>query len=72
MLLFRSEQDVDEWCARRGTARGAVFSVETCWQLAEAWSEGRFHPNWQKPDRQATQRLLDSLGLTGDFWALPG
>lgn len=71
MLLFRSEQAVDEWCKARKRERGAVFSLQTGWRLAEAWAQNRLHPNFQESDKAQTEALLASLGLTGDFWRLP-
>ncbi len=71
MLLFRSEQDVAEWCRTRGSGPGATFGLETGWRLAEAWAENRLHPNWQQRDRAEMEALLCSLGLTGEFWRLP-
>jgi len=41
MLAFRSEAHVDAWCEQRGLERGAVFPLETCWRLAQAWYADR-------------------------------
>ncbi len=71
MLLFRSEQDVDAWCQARGRGRGAAFSLQVGWRLAEAWAQNRLHPNWRERDKAEMEALLQSLGLTGDFWRLP-
>lgn len=74
MLLFRSEQDVENWCQARKRERGAVFSLQVGWRLAEAWAQNRLHPNWHERDssqRAEMEALLASLGLTGDFWRLP-
>ena len=71
MLLFRSEQEVEQWCQRRGHGHGASFPVPVGWQLAEAWAGGRLHPNWQQRPRGELRDLLDGLGLTGEFWSLP-
>ena len=71
MLLFRSEQEVARWRRRCGRGHGASFPVPVGWQLAEAWADGRFHPNWQQRPRGEMRSLLDSLGLTGEFWSLP-
>jgi hypothetical protein len=71
MLLFRSEHEVDQWCHARKRQRGAVFSLQVGWRLAEAWAQNRLHPNWRERDHTEMTALLESLGLTGDFWRLP-
>ena len=34
MLLFRSEGHVNRWCEQRGLDRGAVFTPEQLWRVA--------------------------------------
>ncbi len=70
MLLFRSEQDVAEWCQRRGRTPGATFPLEKGWELAQAWYQDRLHPNWQRADAEKMRATLGALGLSGDFWSL--
>jgi hypothetical protein len=71
MLLFRSEEHVDRWCASWGLPRGEVFSLEKCWQLAEAWfRESRASPAWRRRTPDETTALFATLGLTSDFWRL--
>lgn len=71
MLLFRSEEHVNRWCAVWGLAPGAAFSLETAWRLAKAWYEpDRRRPEWRRPTVEETEALLTELGLTGPFWAL--
>jgi hypothetical protein len=68
MLLFRSEEHVDRWCAERRLPRGALFSLEQCWGLARAWYADRLSPDWRRRTPGEVQQLFDSLGLTGEFW----
>jgi hypothetical protein len=70
MLLFRSEEHVDRWCAAQGLGRGAVFSLEQCWGLARAWYENRLEPNWRRHTIDEAEALFANLGLTGEFWRL--
>ena len=69
MNLFRSEEHRDRWLA--GRAPGATTSVTKLSELAHAWWRDRVAPDWQPHTRDQTQAILDSLGLTGDFWQLP-
>jgi hypothetical protein len=70
MLLFRSEGDVDRWCVEQGLAPGAIVPVEQLQRLAQAWYGDRLDPGWQPRTRDASQALLESIGLTGSFWQL--
>jgi hypothetical protein len=69
MLAFRSEAHVDRWCEQRGLERGAVFPLETCWQLARAWYGDRLTPEWRRRTPAEADEVFTRLGLTGAFWA---
>jgi hypothetical protein len=70
MNLFRSEDHVGRWLA--GRAPGATIPVEKLSELAHAWWDDRLSPRWRPHSRDHNQAILDRLGLTGDFWRLPG
>ena len=40
-------------------------------ELAHAWWDDRLSPDWQPHTRDQNQAILESLGLTGEFWRLP-
>ena len=68
MNLFRSEEHVQRWLDERPP--GATTSVETLCDLAHAWWGDRLDTDWAPHSRQQNQAILESLGLTGDFWRL--
>jgi hypothetical protein len=70
MLAFRSEAHVDRWCEHTGIERGAVFPLETAWQLADAWYHDRLSPDWRRRTPEEAEAMFAELGLTGPFWAL--
>ena len=70
MLLFRSEEHVDRWCAARGIARGAMFTPEQMWQVAKPWFERRLAPDWRRFAADEAEALFERAGLTGEFWKL--
>jgi hypothetical protein len=72
MLLFRSEEEIDDWCEREGRSRGAVVALDRLQLLAERWYGDRLDPDWRPRGRAESQAILDGVGLTGDFWRLPG
>ena len=69
MNLFRSEEHVDRW--PRGLDAGTTITVATLSALAHAWWGDRLSPDWRPHTREHNQAILEGLGLTGPFWALP-
>jgi hypothetical protein len=69
MNLFRSEEHARDWVADRRPL-GRIIPVTTLSELANAWWDDRLDPNWRPHTRERNQAILDSLGLTGDFWSL--
>jgi hypothetical protein len=70
MHLFRSEEHVMRWLGARPI--GATTSVTKLHELADAWWGDRLDPAWRPHTRAQNQAILDGIGLTADFWQLPG
>lgn len=70
MLIFRSEEHIDRWCAPREIPRGAVLSAQIAWELARAWYEDKVHAHWRRHTVDEAEALFMSLGLTEAFWQL--
>jgi hypothetical protein len=69
MNLFRSEEHLERWLA--GRPGGATIPVSQLAALAAAWWGDRLAPDWRPHTRDANQAILETVGLTGDFWRLP-
>ena len=69
MNVFRSEAHIDAWLG--GRSPGATIPVVQLCDLAHAWWGDRLDPDWRPHTRQQNQAILDSVGLTSDFWRLP-
>ena len=70
MLAFRLEEHVDCWCEKRRFAKGAVFSLEQAWELAQAWYADKLSPEWTRATPEEAVSVFARIGLTGDFWRL--
>jgi len=71
MLLFRSEKHVDRWCKLWNQPRGAMFSAEQAWQLAQRWyAADRREPTWRRKTIDEAEATFAQLGFTSDFWRL--
>jgi hypothetical protein len=61
MRLLRSGEEVTE---------GELVSLDTLQELARRWYGDRLSPDWRPRTLAESQAILDSVGLTGDFWRL--
>jgi Alkylmercury lyase len=68
--LFRSEAHIRRWAELIGLEVGAVVPLPQLWAVAHAWYQDRLAPPFSRPADAALQHVLDSAGLTGDFWRL--
>jgi len=69
--LFCDERHAEAWAARAAPSPGGqVIPAITVWRLAQPWYGNRLDPDWSPRPVAAAQRLLEQVGLTGDFWRL--
>ena len=70
MLLFRSEEHVENWYQGRGIPTGASLTLEQQWELARLWYSDRMSPDWRRRAPEEAEAVFASLGLMGEFWRL--
>lgn len=70
MLLFRSEEHLEEWRSERSWERGAVLTLEQQWDLARKWYVNRLDADWRRRSPEEIEELFAGCGLTGPFWKL--
>ena len=71
MLLFRSEEHVDNWCSQWNQPKGEIFSLAQGWGMAQAWySQDRRESDWRRRTAAEAEAIFNSLGLTSPFWKL--
>jgi hypothetical protein len=68
MLLFRSEETVNKWCAARNVPRRPLVNLDQLWQLAVHWYGNRLTPESRRPAAEEMVGIFASIGLTGPFW----
>ncbi len=72
MLLFRSEEGVDAWCAATGEPRGETVPLAQVWELARAWYGDRLAPDFRGRTAEQAEQIFQSVGLTSTFWRASG
>jgi hypothetical protein len=68
MMLFRSEEDIDRWCAATGEPRGEVVPLQQIWHLSRLWYGNRMDPNFRGRSADQVVDVFRQAGLTSDFW----
>jgi hypothetical protein len=61
MRLLRSGSEVTE---------GELVSLDVLQELARRWYGDRLAPDWRPRTLAESQAILESVGLTGEFWRL--
>lgn len=72
VLVFRSEAEIESWCARHGIARGAIVPIGQVWDLAREWYGRHLAPDWRKWSAREAQAIFERAGLRGEFWRVAG
>ena len=68
MLFFRSEEQVDRWCAANNVPRRPLVTLERLWKLSLAWYSNRLTPDARRPGPDEMRRIFADVGLEGPFW----
>jgi hypothetical protein len=68
MLLFRSEESVEAWCAARGLPVRPMVSLDQLWVLASEWYENRLTAESRRPGEEEIRAIFARIGLTDSFW----
>ena len=68
MLLFRSEETVDAWCAARQIPKRPIVSLEQVWSLAIEWYGNRLTADSRRPKPDEMVGIFAKIGLAGPFW----
>ncbi len=68
MLFFRSEEQVQAWCAAHNTPARPVVTMDQLWGLATTWYATRLQADSRRPRPNEMRQIFAGLRLGGDFW----
>ena len=68
MLLFRSEETAEKWCAANSTPLRPVINMDQLWHLAVQWYENRITPDSRRPAPDEMVEIFSAIGLDDPFW----
>ena len=68
MLLFRSEETVQQWCAQHSIPQRPVVNMDQLWFLAVTWYGNRLSVDSRRPAPDEMVQIFAKIGLDGPFW----
>ena len=68
MLLFRSEESVEKWCAERNLPVNPMITLDQLWEMARAWYSNRLTEESRRPGPDEIVQIFGRIGLTDPFW----
>ena len=68
MLLFRSEETVEAWCAERNLPVRPMVTLEQLWMMAKEWYGNRLTEESRRPAADEIVQIFGRIGLTDPFW----
>lgn len=68
MLLFRSDEGIDEWSTRTGMPRGETLTLAETWALAKLWYGNRMERAFRGRTVAEAEAIFRRLGLVSSFW----
>jgi hypothetical protein len=71
MLLFESEQQIDNWCAKHQIGKGDVQPISRVWEFSQVWYGNHLDPDWRKWTNKEARKLFAEAGLEGEIWNIP-
>jgi hypothetical protein len=67
---FRSEAEIDGWCARHALPKGAILPIPALWRFAGDWYGHYLEPDWRKRTADEARALFRRHNLSGAFWSV--
>ena len=68
MLLFRSEETVEAWCAERNLPVRPMLTLDQLWVLAKEWYANRLSEESRRPGPDEMKEIFARIGLADPFW----
>lgn len=68
MLVFRDEDQVDQWTKQHNIPKGDIQPVTTIWEFAQRWYGNHLNPHWEKWTMQEAKEIFAEFNLTHRIW----
>ncbi len=68
MLLFRSKEHAEEWCAQMKMPVGKMLTFEQVWELSKLWYRDRLSHEFKGRTVAEAHQIFEQLGSRSQFW----
>ncbi len=62
MLVFKNENQIDDWCQRHNVTKGQVLSLEKAWELSKLWYGNYLDDTWTRKTPEYAESLFRKVG----------
>ncbi|HZV69224.1 MAG TPA: alkylmercury lyase family protein [Saprospiraceae bacterium] len=69
-LVFKTENQVDEWCQRHRVPKGEVHSMDRVWELSKLWYGYYLDDDWKRKTPEIAENIFREVGFSGEFWKM--
>ena len=70
MLVFESEQQVEEWTKRHNIQKGDIQPMEKIWNFSKKWYGNHLNPEWTKWTIEEAKSMFREFELNDKTWKL--
>jgi hypothetical protein len=70
MLVFDSEEEIDNWSRRHHIPKGDVQPIANVWEFSKKWYGNHLDPNWKKWTMEEAKTIFAKFHLTNKIWEL--
>jgi len=70
MLVFKDEQQINNWTKRHNIPRGDVQPISNVWEFSKKWYGNHLDPAWTKWSMQEAKEIFAQFNLTAKIWEL--
>jgi hypothetical protein len=70
MLVFKDEEQVDQWTVRHNMPKGDLQPITNVWEFAKKWYGNHLNPDWKKWTTQEAKDIFTEFNLTNRIWDL--
>ncbi len=70
MLIFKDENEIDEWCKQYNKPKGEVLPIQQVWELAQIWYGNYLDTDFKRKTKEIAENMFEKVGLTSNFWKL--
>lgn len=70
MLVFESEEQINDWCQRHNIPKGDIQPLEKIWAFSRKWYGNHLNPAWTKWTIEEARQIFREYDLQGRIWDL--